>query len=89
MIWNVPQLLHTDVILLQKVEKLKSLCLRYATSIQLLIPSISMQPERDTKSATTARMKKSQLKEQQPKLVLENTAISDSIMYIISLLPYL
>ncbi|KAJ1703509.1 hypothetical protein LUZ63_003288 [Rhynchospora breviuscula] len=66
--------------LLKKVEKLKALCLRYATSIQVLIPSMNMLPERDTKLATTARIKQSQLKEQQLKLALENTVISDSIM---------
>jgi hypothetical protein len=66
------------------VEKLKSLCLQYATSVQILIPSTSMQLERDTRSATTARIKKSQPKEQQLKLALENTTISDSIMYVIS-----
>ncbi|KAJ3707976.1 hypothetical protein LUZ61_011681 [Rhynchospora tenuis] len=66
--------------LLKKVEKLKALCLRYATSIQVLIPSMNMLPERDAKLATTARIKQSQLKEQQLKLALENTVISDSIM---------
>ncbi|KAJ4758194.1 Gamma-tubulin complex component [Rhynchospora pubera] len=66
--------------LLKKVEKLKALCLRYATSSQVLIPSMNMLPERDTKLATTARIKQSQLKEQQLKLALENTVISDSIM---------
>ncbi|KAJ3685052.1 hypothetical protein LUZ61_014216 [Rhynchospora tenuis] len=66
--------------LLKKVEKLKALCLRYATSIQVLIPSMNMLPERDAKLATTARIKQSQLKEQQLKLALEKTVISDSIM---------
>ncbi|XP_078181625.1 spc97 / Spc98 family of spindle pole body (SBP) component isoform X1 [Carex rostrata] len=66
--------------LLKKVEKLKSVCLRYATSIQFLMPSISVPPERDIKSAKTARIKKSHLMEQQLKLALQNTTISDSIM---------
>uniref|UniRef100_A0A0A9GN04 Gamma-tubulin complex component n=1 Tax=Arundo donax TaxID=35708 RepID=A0A0A9GN04_ARUDO len=48
--------------LLVKVEKLKALCLQYATSIQLLIPSIEVaNPENTSKSGKSrARINKSQ-----------------------------
>ncbi|KAK1684113.1 hypothetical protein QYE76_044961 [Lolium multiflorum] len=69
--------------LLVKVEKLKSLCLQYATSIQLLIPSIEVAtPERRSKSAMSksSRIKKAQERDQQLKLASENVVMSESIL---------
>jgi gamma-tubulin complex component 2 len=69
--------------LLVKIEKLKALCLQYATSIQLLIPSIDVaKPENTSKS----RMPRSKIKEtknrgQQLKLASENVVMSESILY--------
>jgi gamma-tubulin complex component 2 len=63
--------------LLVKIEKLKALCLQYATSIQLLIPSIDVaKPENTSKS----RMPRSKIKEtknrgQQLKLASENVVM--------------
>uniref|UniRef100_A0A0D3FXL2 Gamma-tubulin complex component n=1 Tax=Oryza barthii TaxID=65489 RepID=A0A0D3FXL2_9ORYZ len=68
--------------LLVKIEKLKALCLQYATSIQLLIPSIDVaKPENTSKS----RMPRSKIKEtknrgQQLKLASENVVMSESIL---------
>uniref|UniRef100_A0A0E0DFR5 Gamma-tubulin complex component n=1 Tax=Oryza meridionalis TaxID=40149 RepID=A0A0E0DFR5_9ORYZ len=68
--------------LLVKIEKLKALCLQYATSIQLLIPSIDVaKPENPSKS----RMPRSKIKEtknrgQQLKLASENVVMSESIL---------
>jgi gamma-tubulin complex component 2 len=69
----------------QKVEKLKSLCLQYATSIQLLIPSIEVAaPEKKSKSGLSkaARIKKSQERDQQLKLASENVVMTESILYV-------
>lgn len=69
--------------LLVKVEKLKSLCLQYATSIQLLIPSIEVAaPERRSKSvmSKSSRIKKAQERDQQLKLASENVVMSESIL---------
>uniref|UniRef100_A0A0D9ZMS2 Gamma-tubulin complex component n=1 Tax=Oryza glumipatula TaxID=40148 RepID=A0A0D9ZMS2_9ORYZ len=68
--------------LLVKIEKLKAVCLQYATSIQLLIPSIDVaKPENTSKS----RMPRSKIKEtknrgQQLKLASENVVMSESIL---------
>ena len=64
----------------QKVEKLKSLCLQYATSIQLLIPSIEVAaPEKKPKSglSKSSRIKRSQERDQQLKLASENVVMSE------------
>ena len=70
---------------MQKVEKLKSLCLQYATSIQLLIPSIEVAaPEKKPKSglSKSSRIKRSQERDQQLKLASENVVMSESILYV-------
>ncbi|KQJ83407.1 hypothetical protein BRADI_5g14800v3 [Brachypodium distachyon] len=68
--------------LLVKVEKLKALCLQYATSIQLLIPSIDVaNPEKTPKSGLSrSRIKRSQHRDQQLKLASENVVMSESIL---------
>ncbi|KAL6650995.1 hypothetical protein ACP70R_009920 [Stipagrostis hirtigluma subsp. patula] len=68
--------------LLVKVEKLKALCLQYATSIQLLIPSIdAANPENAPKPGKSkSRINKSQDKDQQLKLASENVVMSESIL---------
>ncbi|GJN27129.1 hypothetical protein PR202_gb15122 [Eleusine coracana subsp. coracana] len=68
--------------LLMKVEKLKSLCLQYATSIQLLIPSIEVSnPDKISKPGKSrSRINKLQEKDQQLKLVSENAVMSESIL---------
>ena len=68
----------------QKVEKLKALCLQYATSIQLLIPSIEVAaPESKSKSGSSrARAKRSQDRDEQLKLASENVVMSQSILYV-------
>lgn len=69
---------------MQKVEKLKSICLQYAAAIQLLIPSIYI-PELDAAVGSFAldRSKPRRLlgRSQQLKLAAENSKICDSIMY--------
>ncbi|OEL21862.1 Gamma-tubulin complex component 2 [Dichanthelium oligosanthes] len=68
--------------LLVKVEKLKALCLQYATSIQLLMPSIDVaNTENTSKSAKSrSRINKSQERHQQLKLASENVVMSESIL---------
>ncbi|KAM3368422.1 hypothetical protein ACQJBY_016768 [Aegilops geniculata] len=68
--------------LLMKVEKLKALCLQYATSIQLLIPSIEVAAaESKSKSLSSrARAKRSQDRDEQLKLASENVVMSQSIL---------
>ncbi|EMS52405.1 Gamma-tubulin complex component 2 [Triticum urartu] len=68
--------------LLMKVEKLKALCLQYATSIQLLMPSIEVAaPESKSKSGSSrARAKRSQDRDEQLKLASENVVMSQSIL---------
>ncbi|XP_062184478.1 gamma-tubulin complex component 2-like [Phragmites australis] len=68
--------------LLMKVENLKALCLQYATSIQLLMPSIEVaNPESTSKSGKSrSRINKSQDKDQQLKLASENVVMSESIL---------
>ncbi|XP_062226090.1 gamma-tubulin complex component 2-like [Phragmites australis] len=68
--------------LLMKVEKLKALCLQYATSIQLLMPSIEVaNPENTSKSGKSrSRINKSQDRDQQLKLASENVVMSESIL---------
>jgi gamma-tubulin complex component 2 len=75
----------------QKVEKLKALCLQYATSIQLLIPSIEVtNPDNTSKpSKSRSRINKSQEKDQQLKLVSENVVMSESILYVSHIALYL
>uniref|UniRef100_M8BCV4 Gamma-tubulin complex component n=1 Tax=Aegilops tauschii TaxID=37682 RepID=M8BCV4_AEGTA len=70
--------------LLMKVEKLKALCLQYATSIQLLIPSIEVAAaESKSKSGSSrARAKRSQDRDEQLKLASENVVMSQSILYV-------
>ncbi|CAN6195447.1 unnamed protein product [Urochloa humidicola] len=68
--------------LLVKVEKLKALCLQYATSIQLLMPSIEVTKSENTSKSgkSRSRTNKSQDREQQLKLASENVIMSESIM---------
>jgi hypothetical protein len=75
----------------QKVEKLKALCLQYATSIQLLIPSIEVtNPDNTSKPGKSrSRINKSQEKDQQLKLVSENVVMSESILYVSHIALYL
>uniref|UniRef100_A0A0E0KSF5 Gamma-tubulin complex component n=1 Tax=Oryza punctata TaxID=4537 RepID=A0A0E0KSF5_ORYPU len=66
----------------EKIEKLKALCLQYATSIQLLIPSIDVAKPENT---STSRMPRSKIKKtenrgQQLKLASENVVMSESIL---------
>ncbi|XP_073010454.1 gamma-tubulin complex component 2 [Typha latifolia] len=72
--------------LLTKIEKLKSICLQYAASIQMLIPSIYM-PEiesafdpSDSTRMGRSKPKKFLIRGQQLKLASQNVIISDSIM---------
>ncbi|KAI0511838.1 hypothetical protein KFK09_012470 [Dendrobium nobile] len=71
--------------LVKKVEKLKSICLQYAASIQLLVPSIYIPDVVDAADSYTFRLGKS--KERRPngrsralKSAEENPIFSDSIM---------
>ncbi|RLN23766.1 gamma-tubulin complex component 2 [Panicum miliaceum] len=68
--------------LLVKVEKLKALCLQYATSIQLLMPSIDVANSENTSKAgkSRSRANKSQERDQQLKLASENVVMSESIL---------
>jgi len=68
--------------LLVKVEKLKALCLQYATSIQLLMPSIEVANSENTSKAgkSRSRTNKSQDRDQQLKLASENVVMSESIL---------
>ncbi|CAN6173861.1 unnamed protein product [Urochloa humidicola] len=68
--------------LLVKVEKLKALCLQYATSIQLLMPSIEVTKFENTSKSgkSKSRTNKSQDREQQLKLASENVVMSESIL---------
>ncbi|XP_039118396.1 gamma-tubulin complex component 2-like [Dioscorea cayenensis subsp. rotundata] len=70
--------------LLKKLEKLKAICLRYASSIQLLIPSV-YNSEPDDAAVASSRMSKSRLRRSRInsptlKSAAENSTISDSIM---------
>ncbi|XP_073098474.1 gamma-tubulin complex component 2 isoform X1 [Elaeis guineensis] len=69
--------------LLKKVEKLKSICLRYAAAIQLLIPSIYV-PEPDAAVGSLgldrSKPRRSQSRNQQLNLAAESSKICDSIM---------
>ncbi|KAH0462098.1 hypothetical protein IEQ34_009673 [Dendrobium chrysotoxum] len=71
--------------LVKKVEKLRSICLQYAASIQLLVPSIYIPDVVDAAESYTFRLGK--LKERRPrgrsralKSAEENPIFSDSIM---------
>ncbi|RCV34392.1 hypothetical protein SEVIR_7G165100v4 [Setaria viridis] len=68
--------------LLVKVEKLKALCLQYATSIQLLMPSIEVANSENTSKSgkSRSRTNKSQDRDQQLKLASENVVMSESIL---------
>jgi len=68
--------------LLVKVEKLKALCLQYATSIQLLMPSIEVANSENTSKAgkSKSRTNISQDRDQQLKLASENVVMSESIL---------
>ncbi|XP_020084686.1 gamma-tubulin complex component 2-like [Ananas comosus] len=71
--------------LLKKIEKLKSICLQYSASIQLLIPSIYVpDPDSAFDAATTgtlkSKSKRSSFRGEQLKLASQNIIISDSIM---------
>nr|CAB3487544.1 unnamed protein product [Digitaria exilis] len=68
--------------LLVKVEKLKALCLQYATSIQLLLPSIDVAHSENTSKSlkSRSRINKSQDRDQQLKLASENVVMSESIL---------
>ncbi|CAD6260374.1 unnamed protein product [Miscanthus lutarioriparius] len=68
--------------LLVKVEKLKGLCLQYATSIQLLMPSIDVTNSENTSKSvkSRSRINKSQDRDQQLKLASENVVMSESIL---------
>lgn len=72
---------------MQKIEKLKSVCLQYAASIQLLVPSMYVPEVASTNDGTGSfglgRSKpwRSKNKNRQLKLAAENTIICDSIMY--------
>ena len=74
----------------QKVEKLKGLCLQYATSIQLLMPSIGVTNSENTSKSGKSRSKinKSQDRDQQLKLASENVVMSESILYVSSISIY-
>ena len=69
---------------MQKVEKLKSICLHYAAAIQLLIPSIYV-PEPDAAVGSLgldrSKPRRSQSRNQQLNLAAESSKICDSIMY--------
>ncbi|CAL9179020.1 unnamed protein product [Musa hybrid cultivar] len=70
----------------KKIEKLKSVCLQYAASIQLLVPSMYVPEVASTNDGTGSfglgRSKpwRSKNKNRQLKLAAENTIICDSIM---------
>ncbi|XP_021319294.1 gamma-tubulin complex component 2 [Sorghum bicolor] len=68
--------------LLVKIEKLKGLCLQYATSIQLLMPSIDVTNSENTSKSgkSRSRINKSQDRDQQLKLASENVVMSESIL---------
>lgn len=68
--------------LLLKVEKLKALCLQYATSIQLLMPSIDVtNSEKTSKSGKSrSRTNKSHDRELKLQLASENVVMSESIL---------
>ncbi|AQK44600.1 Gamma-tubulin complex component 2 [Zea mays] len=68
--------------LLVKVEKLKGLCLQYATSIQILMPSIDVANSENTSKSrkSRSRIDKSQDRDQQLKLASENVVMSESIL---------
>jgi len=74
----------------QKVEKLKGLCLQYATSIQLLMPSIDVTNSENTSKSvkSRSRINKSQDRDQQLKLASENVVMSESILYVSSISIY-
>lgn len=75
----------------QKVEKLKGLCLQYATSIQLLMPSIDVSNSENTSKSgkSRSRINKSQYRDQQLKLASENVVMSESILYVSIISIYL
>ena len=78
------QSLLSHLLDVQKVEKLKALCLQYATSIQLLMPSIEVANSENTSKAgkSRSRTNKSQDRDQQLKLASENVVMSESILYV-------
>ncbi|WOK94035.1 gamma-tubulin complex component 2 [Canna indica] len=69
----------------KKIEKLKSICLQYAASIQLLVPSVYV-PEVATNDAVgpfvqgKSKPQRSRNKNQQHEVAAENNIINDSIM---------
>jgi hypothetical protein len=75
----------------QKVEKLKALCLQYATSIKLLMPSIEVANSENTLKSEKSRSRtnKSQERDQQLKLASENVVMSESILYVSCTYAYL
>ncbi|XP_077221231.1 gamma-tubulin complex component 2-like [Tasmannia lanceolata] len=70
--------------LLEKVEKLKSICLQYAAAIQWLIPSINISnPETTTDSSfglEKSKPRRSRHRFQALKLSAEDTTVTDSVM---------
>jgi len=83
------QSLLSHLLDVQKVEKLKALCLQYATSIQLLMPSIEVANSENTSKAgkSKSRTNISQDRDQQLKLASENVVMSESILYVSASLP--
>lgn len=71
---------------MQKIEKLKSICLQYAASIQLLVPSVYSPEVAADDIAGSFGLGKSKSwrpkkNKQQLKSTAESNLISDAIMY--------
>ena len=77
----------SNVLYVQKVERLKSICLQYAAATQWLISSSIDSPKIGTPSDSSLGMEKlKQLKIRNPpqamKLATENAQVTDSILYV-------